>query len=185
MTTLDNSTSSAPTASAPGLGTYLIVSVFLLTVGCALLAVTRLPNELLARPQQIIAPISALVALTALVWLAMVLSRNIHVLLGRASAQYYIDYATHTPHERIERPARAFNNLLQVPSLFYVACVLGLLTGQLDRVQYLLAWSFVGLRVVHACVYIGWNHLPSRFATWSAGCITLGVIWYRLAISAL
>jgi hypothetical protein len=31
-------------------------------------------------------------------------------------------------------------------------------------------------------VYIGWNYLPLRFATFVASSITLAVLWTRLAL---
>jgi hypothetical protein len=57
---------------------------------------------------------------TAAIWLLMVLSRNGAVLMGAASVEYFRDYKGLPARECIERPARTFNNLMQVPTLFYV-----------------------------------------------------------------
>jgi hypothetical protein len=46
------------------------------------------------------------------------------VLMGAASVEYFRDYKGLPPREWIERPARTFNNLMQVPTLFYVVALL-------------------------------------------------------------
>lgn len=126
-----------------------------------------------------------LVALTAFVWLLMLLARNISVAVGKVAMGYYRNYRDDVPPEWIERPARTFMNLLEVPVLFYVACLLMLVTERCDRAQVALAGTFVALRAVHAIVYIGVNHVPARFAAYAAGCVTLGVLWVRLAAALL
>jgi hypothetical protein len=132
-------------------------------------------------PRQLIQPIIALVGLTALVWLLMFAYRNVAVARRIASLRYYKTYSTDLPPEWVERPARAFMNLLEVPLLFYVACVLMLQTGRWDSVQLSLAWLFVALRYLHATVYIALNDVPLRFTAYAMGCITVTVIWWRFA----
>lgn len=134
--------------------------------------------------ETLIRPMVALFAVTAVVWLAMGLVRNTAVIKGRASVRYYADYRSDAPDERIERPARTFNNLMQVPTLFYVVCLLMLVTKSADEAQLTLAWTFVVLRAAHALIYIALNYVPFRFATWLAGCVTLGVLWARFALHA-
>jgi len=132
-------------------------------------------------PRALLPAVFALVALTALVWVLMLLARNISVALGKVAMGYYRTYRDDVPPEWIERPARTFMNLLEVPVLFYVACLLMLVTEQCDRAQVLLAGTFVATRVVHAAIYLGVNHVPARFGAYVTGCVTLGVIWVRLA----
>jgi len=132
-------------------------------------------------PRELIQPILGLVGLTAFVWVLMFAYRNGAVMRGAASLRYYKTYTTDTPPEWVERPARAFMNLLEVPLLFYVVCVLMLQTARWDSVQLSLAWLFVASRYLHALVYIGLNDVPLRFAAYAMGCITLAVLWWRFA----
>jgi hypothetical protein len=129
----------------------------------------------------LIRPMLALFALTALVWLVMVVARNVAVLRGQASLRYFVAYQAELPGEHIERPARAFDNLMQAPTLFYVICSLMLITQRADTHQYALAWAFVALRAVHAALFITLNRVPVRFAAWVSSCIALGMLWYRFA----
>ena len=162
---------------------YLIVGT-LLTVFSFGLALLPRTGQLPPPAEALLAPIVALVGLTALVWLSMVLVRNATILRGITRADYYRDYQSFAPPEWVERPARTFNNLLQVPVLFYLVCVLMLITRNLDQAQLDIAWTYVVMRVIHATIYIGWNNVTYRFASWVASCITLGVLWVRFVMQS-
>jgi hypothetical protein len=137
------------------------------------------------RPELLISPMVTLFILTASVWLIMVVVRNVAVIRGLASIGYFADYKSDIPaDDRWERPARTFNNLMQVPTLFYVICILMLVAKETDNVQVALAWTFVTLRWFHAVIYMVLNWVPYRFAVWASSCITLCVIWFRFAAQA-
>jgi hypothetical protein len=137
------------------------------------------------QPESLIPPMVMLFILTALVWIIMVVVRNVAVIRGRASIRYFADYKSEAPaDERLERPARTFNNLMQVPTLFYVICILMLVAKETDNVQVILAWAFVVLRWLHAGIYMALNWVPYRFAVWASSCIVLGVIWFRFVAQA-
>jgi len=135
-------------------------------------------------PDALLGPMIAMFWLTALVWLVMVLARNIAVVRGAASIQYYTDYHSDVPDERIERPARAFNNLMQLPTLFYVVCLLMFVTKRADAAQVTIAWTFVAFRLLHAAVYVLFNHVPYRFAFWMGGFLALCFLWFRFGALA-
>lgn len=136
-------------------------------------------------PQALIRPVVALVSLTALVWCLMVARRNLAVIRGNVAVRYFQAYTSDAPAEWVERPARAYMNLLELPVLFYVACALMLATGKFDGVQIALAWVFVLIRCIHAFIHIGFNYVPLRFTAFFAGSVTLGVLWVRFAAQNL
>ena len=146
---------------------------------------SRPPGVIELEPRQLIQPVIALAGLTAIVWVLMFVFRNIAVARGLARVGYYRGYAGDAPPEWVERPARTFMNLLEVPVLFYVVALLMLQTREWDSVQTSLAWLFVGLRYVHAAVYIGINVVPLRLAAYVMGCLTLAVIWFRFAAAVV
>ncbi|NOU22694.1 MAG: MAPEG family protein, partial [Methyloglobulus sp.] len=132
------------------------------------------------QPELLITPMATLFTLTGLVWLIMVVVRNLAVIRGSASIRYFSDFKSDTPvDDRLERPARTFNNLMQVPTLFYIICILMLIEKETDNVQVILAWTYVLLRWLHAIIYMALNWVPYRFAFWASSCITLGIIWFR------
>jgi hypothetical protein len=72
-------------------------------------------------------------------------------------------------------------NLLEVPVLFYLVCVLMIVTGDFDPIQLTLAWVYVAARFVHAVIYIGLNYVPARMTAYVCSCIALIVMWVRFA----
>lgn len=168
--------------------TYLLIGLILVAfVGMLIAIVTLIPgaSQFGDKPQALIQPVVALVGLTALVWCLMVVWRNLAFIRGNVSARYFQTYASDAPAEWVERPTRAYMNLLELPLLFYVACALMLVTGKFDGVQVALAWVFVLTRCVHAFIHIGFNYVPLRFTAFFAGSVTLGVLWIRFAAQNL
>lgn len=163
--------------------TYLLLGAILAAFVAVLVAVVRMTPASAYNGQEataaLLGPVVALVVLTAIVGLMMLVYRNVAVIRGAASPRYFRGYADERPAEWIERPARTYMNLLELPVLFYVVCLLMLTTGKFDAVQVSLAWLFVITRYVHAVIYIGFNHVPIRLAAFLTGFFTLAVLWTR------
>ena len=170
--------------SPPSLKTYAIVVTALSGFGVALELMIRLAPRAELRPEALLGPIFLLASLLAVTWLLMAGFRNYAILRGIARGRYYVDYKSDHPPDWVERPARTFNNLMQAPTLFFVVCALMMITRELDSAQLWLAWMFAATRIVHAIIYVGWNHVPSRFGSWMCGMITLIAIWTRFAIQS-
>ena len=115
----------------------------------------------------------------------MIVYRNVAFIRGAASERYFRTFIDDQPAEWVERPTRTYMNLLELPVLFYVVCLLMLATGKFDSLQVSLAWLFVATRYVHAFIYIGFNYVPLRFAAFLTGVITLAAIWTRFAAQNL
>lgn len=165
--------------SPPGFREYAGVGVFLGLYCAGLELATRSDGAALPM-QALLAPMGFLVAVTGIVCLLMVVLRNYAVISSRITGEYFTAYKRGSPPDWIERPARTFNNLMQVPTLFYVVCLFMMMLDRIDQTALTLAWIFVGTRAVHASIYMIWNYLPARFATWLASTITLAVLWLRL-----
>jgi hypothetical protein len=175
-------------AERPTAPTYLFLTSLVSVFVAALAVMVNMPAQVAHKPldqRDLLMPVIALVGVTALAWVLMFVYRNLSVMRGIVSMQYYRAYSGDAPPEWVERPARAFMNLLEVPVLFYVLCILMLQTQQWDKVQSQLAWWFVASRVLHACAYIVLNQVPLRLATYLMGCVTLAVMWWRFAASVI
>src|SRR5262245_49542169 len=131
----------------PTLTNYVVVyGALIATIVVAMRIFHREANSVAA--EALVPALFAMFALTALAWLLMAGLRNLMVTLGRASMRYYHSYANDAPAEWIERPARTFNNLMQVPPVFYAVCLIAMALDRVDTVQVSLAWMFVALRIV-------------------------------------
>jgi hypothetical protein len=169
--------------------TYLLIGGTIAAFVAVLVAVVR-TTPASARIVQgaaadLLQPVVALVVLTAIVALMMVVYRNLALIRGAVSARYFRTFTADQSAEWVERPTRTYMNLLELPVLFYVVCVLMLKTGKFDPVQVSLAWVFVITRYVHAFIYIGFNYVPLRFAAFLSGVLALAVIWVRFAAQNL
>jgi len=171
--------------SRPPTKVYLLLCLVTGAFGALLVAIVRGSLRVPAgpvSPRGLIAPITALAAVTGVVWLLMLVARNVAVARGTASVRYYKLYgAADAPPEWVERPARTFMNLLEVPVLFYLVCVLMIVTGDFDPVQLTLAWVYVAARIAHAAIYLASNYVPMRLAAYVSSCAVLIVMWVRFA----
>ena len=63
---------------------------------------------------------------------------------------------------------RNYMNLLELPVLFYVVCIVAFVSGVATSLTVGLAWLYVGLRMVHTLVHVMYNDVMHRFAAFAA-----------------
>ena len=128
-------------------------------------------------------PILFMVGLTVTVEVFLVLRRKEEAdkdatLLER-SATDNTQYA-----ERSRKVANNFTNLLELPTLFYVACILALLVGATGWWTGVLTWTFVLSRVLHTVIHTTINVVMARFAAYAVGLAALILLWLNVVIEA-
>ncbi len=79
------------------------------------------------------------------------------------------------PH--VQQVSNAFHNSMEMPVLFYVVVLLGLITKTLDTTVYVLMWMFVLSRVIHVAIHVTSNRLAHRTPMFLMGAIALALIW--------
>ena len=124
--------------SQPGSDDFIVVGLLLAAFTAVLAGIVLWTPPGQPPTDALISPIVAMVGVTGVVWLAMVVVRNTAVLRGVVAAEYFVAFASKLPDEWLERPARTFNNLMQVPVLFYFVCLLMMITDELDQTQLIL-----------------------------------------------
>ncbi len=73
-----------------------------------------------------------------------------------------------------------YNHLTEQPTLFYsIALTLAVLDAG-SGINFMLAWTYVGLRIVHSLVHATTNHVMVRFTLFALATIPL--VW--LAVNA-
>ena len=128
----------------------------------------------------LIYPMFAMVLLTATVLVMLFRSRVQAVRDNRISAQFFRVYQGETEPESTAKPARHFTNLFEAPTLFYVACLAAMVTGQTGITMVVLAWAYVAARVMHAWVHLGGNRIRLRIRAYFAGWLVLLAMWSLL-----
>jgi hypothetical protein len=79
------------------------------------------------------------------------------------------------PHVSI--PNRNYMNLLELPILFYVACILLYVTAHASTLTDTLAWLYVGLRIVHSLIHLTYNNVMHRLFVFAASNFLLVGLW--------
>lgn len=79
-------------------------------------------------------------------------------------------------------PNRAWMNLLEAPVLFYVACMIWHAVGQVTDLVVAIAWTYVGLRIVHTLVHVTYNNVFHRLSVFALSNLALTIFWILLAV---
>ena len=134
-------------------------------------------------PRAILLPMVALAGLTFLVLLLIPLARFRAAARGEVNAgDFRFGESARVPG-KVSLPNRNLMNLLELPLLFYVACLAFYVTNTVDRTALVLAWLYVGLRVVHSAIHLSYNNVFHRLSAFAASCIVLVALWIRWAVA--
>jgi hypothetical protein len=123
-------------------------------------------------------PVLALVVWTLVMWLWMYATR----IPAMQKAQINPDDARHpgTYVDRMPPNVRSvadnYNHLHEQPTIFYALMFFAALTGGADHLATLIAWIYVGLRVLHSFVQILSPKVALRFMVFALASLTLFVL---------
>lgn len=125
----------------------------------------------------ILAPVFALAAWT-LVPLLMIAYRRLQAgFNGTVAPREYALGESGCVPPAVSLPNRNYMNLLELPLLFYVVCLIAFVTGSASGAVIALAWGYVALCVVHSLIHITYNHVLHRFLAFASSNVALLVIW--------
>jgi hypothetical protein len=127
-------------------------------------------------------PMAAMALLTVIVLVALFRSRVAAVRTGRVEASYFRLYQGADEPETTRKVSRHFTNLFEAPTLFYAACLAGMVAGIAGPVFLTLAWGYVAARAIHALVHLGGNRLRKRIVAYFVSWLFLVAMWVTLVI---
>ena len=130
-------------------------------------------------------PMFMMVILTIMIGCIAFTARVKSVKTGKVKARSYKLMDAEAYPEDVVKTTRNFNNQFEIPVLFYVVCLLFMTLDINNQLGLVLAWSFVGLRFIHALIHITYNKLTHRLlAFWLGGIVVLG-LWLTLITEAV
>ncbi len=132
----------------------------------------------------LIYPMAAMVLLTLGVLLTMLRTRLKLLAKGQLEIAYFQVYQGDEPEASL-RLSRHFSNLLESPTLFYAACLAGMVTHQSSVVLQSLAWAYVLTRCVHSYIHLGKNKLQNRVAAYFLSWSLLAAMWGYLVVGVV
>lgn len=86
--------------------------------------------------------------------------------------------------DKVNWKAHNFTHLMEQPTLFYATAMILALMGA-SALDVLLAWIYVGLRVVHSIWQATVNRIPVRFVLFGASTLILLVMAVRAVMATL
>ena len=128
----------------------------------------------------IVAPMCAYTLLLFAIWALLGYVRVSGGLRGTIPAEYIRVGEGPRPADKIVDIHHHFSNQFEVPVLFYLGCIAALVTESVDRASITLAWSFVGLRVVHTAIVLVKNDPRIRVGPYVLSTLAVWGIWANL-----
>lgn len=130
------------------------------------------------------APMGVLALLTFLVLLQIPIRRFAAVRAGRIGPNdFKLGESANVPPETAI-PDRNYMNLLELPLLFYVVCLMFEQSGRGSSLALGLAWLYVGLRVVHSVIHLTSNNVIHRLTVFALSNFVLGTLWVVFFVGA-
>jgi hypothetical protein len=121
----------------------------------------------------ILYPVFALVAWTFLILIYLAKAR----ITSRIHPKEFRYGESSVVPAHVSIPNRNYMNLLELPILFYVVCVMLFSAGVTSNAILGLAWAYVALRVMHSLIHLTYNNVLHRLAVFAASNFVLASMW--------
>lgn len=83
----------------------------------------------------------------------------------------------------VVNPSDNFENLFEVPVLFYVAVLFLFVSGLEDPTFVVMAWIFVIGRALHSLIHCTYNRVMHRFAFYAISTLSVWAMWFKIFIA--
>lgn len=131
-------------------------------------------------------PVLALVFFTLFIALWVAFTRIGHLRRNRVHPQALADGKRWDEIlSDVENPSDAFENLFEMPVLFYAVTLAIYTTGLVDATYIIVAWMFVFFRIAQGLIHCTYNRIMHRAMSFWFGSVILFILWIRFAIQIL
>lgn len=132
-------------------------------------------------PNTLLFPVMALSGWTLLVLLLVPFHRFRAGFNGRVKIEdFRFGESARVPGD-VSIPNRNFMNLLEVPVLFYVLCLMAYISH--SSLSPALAWTYVGLRLLHSLIHLSYNDVIHRLSIYATSNFVLAALWIQLLLA--
>ncbi|PJZ67668.1 hypothetical protein CH371_06605 [Leptospira wolffii] len=122
-------------------------------------------------------PIGAMALLTFLVVLQIPIRRFYAGFYGKVTADDFKFGESKRVPPWVSIANRNYMNLLEIPMLFYLICILHFITGKGEPTELVWAWVYVILRFAHSTIHLTYNNVYHRLAAFAFSNFVLAGIW--------
>ena len=130
----------------------------------------------------IIYPMFALVFLTFFVMYLLLVLRTKAVRARKISPRYFKLNKGGEESDTMVAAGHNYSNLLELPVLFYIVCIIAIILNQSVEYFIIHAWVFVVLRYLHSYIHITYNHVLHRLFAFAAAGFVLLSMWVKVIL---
>jgi len=125
-------------------------------------------------------PIFFVSMLTILVGLITIKVRFNSIKSGELSVRYFKLMTDEAAPEIVIKTTRCFNNMFEIPVLFYVVCTLYITLEVESNAAMVIAWLFFIFRFVQAFIHITYNNVKHRALSFAGSVLCVCALWGML-----
>ena len=129
-------------------------------------------------------PMFMLVILTTVIMVLTARVRIASVRKGTVPASYYSLMQGEEVPEFVTKTTRHFNNLFEVPTLFYAGGAVYLALDLTTQLPITCAWAFVTARVIHSIIHLSYNNVFHRLIVFGIGNFSVLLMWLAIMNAA-
>ena len=130
----------------------------------------------------IFVPMLVVAALTFVAFIRMAAARGAAVKAGHDPAYYRAQLGPPEPEATVVA-VRHYHNLLELPVLFYAACLTAFALSAVSGWVLILAWAYVGARIVQSAIHLTYNNPSHRGGAFVLGVVCMLALWIMLALA--
>jgi hypothetical protein len=134
-----------------------------------------------ANPATMLVPMLVIAALTFVAFVHMAIKRTAAV-KGGHPADYYKAHIGAPEPETTAAAVRHYGNLMELPTLFYPACITAFVLGTVTGWMLIFAWSYVAARVLQSVVHMTSNNTMLRGLLFSIGVAFMIGLWLDIGL---
>ena len=135
----------------------------------------------------ILQPLAALAVWTMVMWVWMYATRIPAMGSAKVEADSLVQQGAKSLDEllpaSVQWKAHNYNHLHEAPTVFYAVALALAFIGQGEGVNAMVAWAYVGLRVIHSLVQATMNKVMLRFLIFVLSSLALMVLVAHLAMA--
>lgn len=135
-------------------------------------------------PVAILLPMLLIVALTFVAFVKMAIERAAAV-KGGQNPEFYKVYLGDPEPEKTRAAVRHWDNLFELPTLFYAGCLAAYVLEAVSATVLVCAWIFALGRTVQSLVHITYNNPNHRGGAFTLAFLGLMVMWGALGLTVL
>lgn len=134
-----------------------------------------------ANQATILVPMLVVVALTFVAFIRMAAARG--SVAKTMDPNFYRAHLGGAEPEAAVVAVRHYGNMLELPTVFYAACLTAFVLQAVGQWTLILAWAFVAFRLVQSAVHLTYNNPGHRGIAFVLSVLSLLALWVNVGMS--